>query len=206
MTGAIRAGAILTVDDVPSSRFAEKLAFLVDRDIPGVLFCWGEKIAGQEGLLIEALHRGYVLGNHSWTHPRFSQLSLSQARGEILETETALEGLHRRAGVPRAHRYFRFPYFDRGATPEQTEAFEALLVACGFEALHGPGTSWGCTFDQAEYRLSDTEALERITPGALGAGDVILIHDHETTHEVFFACVEAYRRLGLGFTLPCPAH
>lgn len=198
-------GAVLTVDDVPSSRFAEKFAFLVHRGIPGVLFCWGEKMAGSEDLLVEALHRGYVLGNHSWTHPRFSDLSLRQARGEILETESALETLHLRAGVPRTRRYFRFPYFDRGATPDQAQAFEDLLAACGFEALNGPGTSWGCTFDQAEYRLTGPEALGRITAQGLGRGDVILIHDHEDTHDVFFACVDAYQRLGLQFCLPCPA-
>jgi len=205
--------SVLTIDDVPSRRFGDKLSLLVARGIPSVLFCWGEKIAGSEDLLVEALGRGFILGNHSWTHRRFSTLAASEAREEVMETEVALARIHAQAGVAWTTKYFRFPYLDRGTPGPQAQSLQELLRKAGYRGLvPGDGADSGCTFDQKEYHygqagspegLDQEEAiLARIRPGFPAPGDRILIHDHENTHEIFFRCIDGYRDLGLEFGLP----
>lgn len=210
----MNAPALLTIDDGPSARFAEKLEFLTRRRVPAVLFCWGEKISGNEAVLVDALRQGHILANHSWTHRRFSGLTLSEARREVLETEQALDGIHARAGLVWNRKYFRFPYLDAGGSTDQAEGFQALLRGAGYQPLpgqHGRIDS-GCTFDQKEYHYGVTGApdgldreeaiLARIRSGSPAPGDCILVHDHEATHELFFRCVERYLELGLTFAVP----
>jgi len=201
------APAVLTVDDVPSALFAEKLDVLAGRGVPAVLFCWGEKVAGHEDELVRALTLGYRLGNHSWSHPHFSDLSDAEARHQVEATEAVVDDLYRRAGVPRIHRYFRFPYLDRGRPEAQERFLQGLLGDLGFVSLAGgPGVfDSGCSFDQREYHYDGTneaDILGRVGPGSPGPGDVILIHDHEATHGLFFRCLELYQNLGLSFGLP----
>lgn len=203
----MNAPTLLTVDDVPSALFSEKLDYLAKRGVPAVLFCWGEKVAGHEVELVRALNLGYRLGNHAWSHPRFSDLSDAEARDQVVRTEAVLDEVHRRAGVPRVHRYFRFPYLDRGRPGAQERALQEYLGDQGFVSLDRPADRFdsGCSFDQREYHYDGTneaEILGRIGPGSPGPGDVILIHDHEATHGLFFRCLDQYRRLDLAFGLP----
>ncbi len=206
--------AILTIDDAPSPLFAEKLAWLRREKIPAVFFVWGEKAAGAEGLLVEALRAGYPLGNHSWTHPYFSELDDRSAREEIRKTEDLLSRLYREAGVDRERNYFRFPYFDRGGEEARVAAYQRLLAESDYTSIDAPGLRRDtlCDFDQKEYWLGKSGAPEgleapenimaRIGSGNPAPDAVILIHDHDYSHDLFFACVRRYRELGVTFTTP----
>jgi len=203
--------ALLTIDDVPSARFGEKLEWLTREGFPAVLFCWGEKMEGNEALLVQAIEAGFVLANHSWSHPRFSELTWDQATQEIVRTEDLLEDLYRRAGMARRHRSFRFPYLDPGSGAQEAR-LQGFLAGRGYQALPGllpQRADSGCTFDQQEYWLGNPAApdgldraetiLAKIGPGRPAARDVVLIHDHEYSHELFFECLTRYRALGLTF-------
>jgi peptidoglycan-N-acetylglucosamine deacetylase len=209
--------AYLTVDDGPSPLFSEKLEFLRERAVPAAFFCIGGEIAGKEDSLARAIDLGFELGNHAWSHRRFSELRLEDCVGEIERTDAALCGVYRLAGRPWARKLFRFPFFDIGK-PELGEAIQAALRALGYEPpeAQAAGTArWSpgpgrvdtlCGFDQMEYWVGKPEAprgLDR--PGAVLArigvegpsdGDIILIHDHQRTHSLFFECVEGYLRHG----------
>jgi peptidoglycan/xylan/chitin deacetylase (PgdA/CDA1 family) len=206
--------SILTIDDAPSHRFAEKLAWLTRENIPAIFFIWGEKVAGEEALLVQALRSGFPLANHSWTHPHFSDLDEKAAREEIEKTEATLERLYGEAGMVWDRKYFRFPYFDRGGDPDREAAFQGILADRGYvsadRSLVRRDTL--CDFDQKEYWLGNAAApegldraetiLARIGPGRPSADAVILIHDHECSHDLFFTCIEKYRQLGVEFTRP----
>jgi peptidoglycan/xylan/chitin deacetylase (PgdA/CDA1 family) len=207
--------AILTIDDAPSLLFAEKLAWLKKERIPALFFVWGEKAAKAEDLLKEALRAGFLLGNHSWTHPHFAELDYEAAREEIEKTDALLSRLHREASVPWDRKYFRFPYFDRGAAPVREAALQCMLEDYGYtavDAASGVRRDTLCDFDQKEYWLGNPEApdglesgraiMARIGPGQPEEDAVILIHDHEYSHDLFFDCIERYRELGLEFSLP----
>jgi peptidoglycan/xylan/chitin deacetylase (PgdA/CDA1 family) len=202
----------LTIDDAPSPRFGDKLGWLRREKVMALFFVWGERIAGNEDLLIQALQAGYRLGNHSWSHPYFSQLSFEEGCGEIERCEHALEALYAAAGQLWAPRYFRFPYFDRGGDPERVAAYQAYLAGRGYTAFRpqpGGPIDMACDFDQAEYWLGNPQApegldradtiLARIGEGRPGPGDIVLIHDHDYSHELFFECVRRYQASAYGF-------
>ncbi len=106
--------AYLTIDDAPSLDFVNKLDFLDSHHVPAVWFCQGNFMEQQPEYVIEAMRRGYVIGNHTYTHPHCSDISVDQCFAEIRATDAIIEELHRQAGVERKQRYFRFPYGDKG--------------------------------------------------------------------------------------------
>src|SRR3990172_9835105 len=99
--------AYLTIDDAPSPDFLNKLDFLDAKGITAVWFCQGNYMEQRPHMTIEAIRRGHIIGNHSYSHPHFTDLSLDQARAEIRSTDSILDELYHRAGVARRHRFFR---------------------------------------------------------------------------------------------------
>ena len=68
----------------------------------------------QPQMVIEAIQRGYIIGNHTYSHPHCSDLLVDQCFAEIRATDAIIEFLHEQADVERKQRYFRFPYGDKG--------------------------------------------------------------------------------------------
>jgi mannan endo-1,4-beta-mannosidase len=107
--------AYLTIDDGPTAATGRKLDFLVARKIPAVLFCTGSALERERAAAVDALKRGFVLGNHSYDHPHFSALPIEECLAQIRRTDAIIESIHAEAGVPRRAKYFRFPYGDKGS-------------------------------------------------------------------------------------------
>ena len=63
---------------------------------------------------IAAVRRGFVLGSHSYSHVRFSNLRMSKIRLEISKTESLLDEIYKEASVNRFVRLFHFPFGDKG--------------------------------------------------------------------------------------------
>lgn len=87
---------------------------LYKKNIPVVWFCIGQLIEARPEPLIEAIHRGFIIANHSYSHPAFSSISIEQSQEEIKRTDDLIDSLYQRAGVPRPAKWFRFPYGDKG--------------------------------------------------------------------------------------------
>lgn len=113
--------AYLTIDDAPSKDFRNKVDFLLENQIPALFFCNGEQMAKYENDLIYAIHHGYIIGNHSFTHPYFSDLTLEECRSEIRRTDDLVEQIYQKSGVERPGKFFRFPYFDPGGDASGAE-------------------------------------------------------------------------------------
>ena len=119
------AQAYLTIDDSPTYDTDQLTDFLVARDVPAVLFCIGTAYQdlhvpcqGMEQLpdpILRAIEKGFLIGNHTYTHRRSSELSFAEVVTEIEKIETLIEGLYKRAGKNRDHKLIRFPHIDRGA-------------------------------------------------------------------------------------------
>jgi peptidoglycan/xylan/chitin deacetylase (PgdA/CDA1 family) len=114
--------AYLTIDDAPSVDFLDKLNLLDRHGIPAVWFCQGNFMEQRPEMVIEAIRRGYIIGNHSYSHPSFETISTDQGFAEIRATDAIIDELHARAGIARRRRYFRFPYGNKGhdGDPAQT--------------------------------------------------------------------------------------
>lgn len=106
--------AYLTIDDSPSERTDDLVAFLKARDIQALLFCRGDHIAQRPDETIRAIQSGMVIGNHTYSHKRASELTFEQVCEEILKTEREIDLAYKKAEVLRPGKYFRFSYMDRG--------------------------------------------------------------------------------------------
>lgn len=61
-----------------------------------------------------ALNMGFDLGNHSYSHPHFSSITMFRARREIYQTDKLIKQLYYEAEIREYPRLFRFPYGDKG--------------------------------------------------------------------------------------------
>lgn len=105
---------LLTIDDSPSADTDRLTGFLAERDVFAILFCRGDRLSQNPDPVIRAIRKGFVIGNHAFSHRRFSSLSFAEGIEEIERTEALIDSAHAAAGVERPGKFFRFPYLDRG--------------------------------------------------------------------------------------------
>ena len=203
--------AILTIDDIASKNTPAIVDYLKEKNIPVIMFAWGEKVNEFYDNAVYALQNGAIVGNHSYSHPSFSQLSYNQGVEEIEKNEELLNKLYKDAGVERKYRPFRFPYGDKGG--QNKDALQAYLRDKKFSKLKDTQLTyewWGkrgldkdidtfWTFDFAEYNIrpgsefTEKDVWKRIEDldppyGAAllkdGNSHFILLHAHDETEEL----------------------
>lgn len=104
----------ITIDDGPSLNFRAKVDYLYEQNIPAVFFCIGKKIEKDPGAIVYAAEKGYLIGNHSYSHHRFSSLSVKDIIREIDKTDKLIEDIFQANNIDQQQRLFRFPYGDKG--------------------------------------------------------------------------------------------
>ena len=170
--------ALLTVDDFPSKNTKAMVDYFVEKGIKVIFFCTGENVEKYYEEALYALKKGMLVGNHSYSHPAFSALSVEEGIREIEECERVLDKLYQDAGVERKFRPFRFPYGDKGGGniggPKMAE-FQKYLKENGFHKVDDTkltypwwsefhldtdiDTFW--SFDFAEYRIWQEEGFTK---------------------------------------------
>jgi peptidoglycan/xylan/chitin deacetylase (PgdA/CDA1 family) len=209
----------LTIDDAPSSHMKKKVDLLLRHQIPTIFFCRGIYMPPHLDQVAYAIEKGFLIGNHSYTHPYFSDISFEEAKEEILKTEEQIEKAYHLAGCKRPHKLFRFPFMDKGKKrgEEHYQRLQDFLKAEKFEKISSPqvdqdiDVSW--TFDAREYALFDTKYMKKyglfkpqdfskkLERELKNPMDIVLFHDFETTHEVFAPMVEKLIAMNVTF---CP--
>ena len=94
--------AYLTIDDSPTKHTDELTDFLAERNIPAILFCVGGDYAdlgvpseGMESMpdpVFRAIQKGFLIGNHTYSHSRYSDMRYEDMVKEIEKTESIIEG------------------------------------------------------------------------------------------------------------------
>ncbi len=125
--------ALLTIDDYPSKNTPAIVDYLNEKGIKIIFFAVGKYIQEYPENAIYGLQHGMIVGNHSFSHPHFSELSLEECIKEIEENERILNDLYQKAGVERKYRPFRFPYGDKGGSNK--EALQKYLADHGFDKV-----------------------------------------------------------------------
>jgi peptidoglycan/xylan/chitin deacetylase (PgdA/CDA1 family) len=98
-------------------------------------------IPGRE-MLMEWAESGNDLGNHSYSHSDFNQLTTEQMEQEIVSGERSISEILRKVG--RTPRYFRFPMNHTGDTAAKHDAVAAFLTQRGYKLAV-------CTIDNEDY-------------------------------------------------------
>ena len=204
--------AILTIDDGASPNTPRYMEYLSEMKICPIMFFWGKHLENAYAQGIKALQMGAVIGNHSYSHPHFSDLSYEQCLDEIQRQEELLTKLYGDAGIERKYKLFRFPYGDKGG--QNASRLQQYLKDQGFHRVMDSAITYSWyrendlhldtdvfwTFDLQEYRLHHEEGFtvedmlrhmadpHPILGGSLLDTDslqIILIHDHTETEEKY---------------------
>ena len=165
--------ALLTIDDFSSPNTPALVDYLKEKGITAIFFAVGQNVEAYYEEAIYALKNGMIVGNHSYSHPAFSAISLQECIGEIEKCNQVLDRLYRDSGVERTWRPFRFPYGDKGGANKA--ALQQYFRENGFHKVddtHIPYPWWKeysmdtdidtfWTFDFEEYRLWQDPSFTR---------------------------------------------
>jgi cellulose synthase/poly-beta-1,6-N-acetylglucosamine synthase-like glycosyltransferase/spore germination protein YaaH/peptidoglycan/xylan/chitin deacetylase (PgdA/CDA1 family) len=96
----------LSFDDGPDRRWTPKiLDILKEKKAPGIFFVIGDQANRTPDLLKREYNEGHEIGNHTWTHPAFDDISRTQVKWELNLTQRLIEST---LGVKSL--FFRPPY------------------------------------------------------------------------------------------------
>lgn len=112
----------LTFDDGPDESWTDQvLDILKAYGVFATFFCIGEQVQAHTGVLRRMREEGHVVANHTWSHPRLTQISNEDLADEIERTSDVIE-----SAINLRPRLFRPPYGDLDALPYIIEASRAL--------------------------------------------------------------------------------
>jgi len=108
----------ITIDDAPSIHMHKKVDFLKKQNISALFYARGEFVEQHSEQIVYAIKNDFLIGNHSYSHPHFSTISLTACFDEIKKTEKLLDQCYAKAKIKRPMKIMRFPFGDRGGTHE----------------------------------------------------------------------------------------
>jgi len=170
--GAVPKKLAISFDDGPDPRWTPKiLDVLKEKRVPASFFIIGEEGAESPGLLRREYAEGHSIGNHTYTHPVFDEISPTQLRWELNLTQRLIEST---LGVKSI--LFRPPY----GIDHQPEYAEEVAQLPGAQEMGY--LIVGQKIDPHDWRqpygkqVPAQEIVDSVMQQA-NAGNVILFHD-----------------------------
>lgn len=169
---------ILTFDDGPSEKFDELLSYLIKNKYKAIFFCLEKnlEILKRQKQIIKAIKNGFLIGNHSYSHPNFNIISFKKAKEEILKTDRIIEEIYKKAKIKRPTKLFRFPFFRKGLF--NYFRIQKFLKKLGYRDIASSGHyDVRCSLDPRDWSIKTTseKAIKRILNAK--EGDIIDLHD-----------------------------
>ncbi len=224
--------AYLTIDDAPSKDFRRKVDYLSSKKIPAIFFCIGELLEKRPKVVIYAIKKGFIIGNHSINHPHFSTLTMEQCFEQIKKTDEIIDEIYKKAKVKRPIRVFRFPHLDKGGKNKKTA--QKILRKLGYkqpkfrnityrwykkeqnrdiDVYYSYDTyDWTTIDKKPEFGIKGLkEVLERMEENVPegsrgldynGSNEIIMMHDFVETVHMFKPMIECLLAKGIIFGLP----
>src|SRR5712664_542105 len=162
----------ISFDDGPDPRWTPKiLDILKEKKVPGVFFVIGDEANKRPEILKREYAEGHEIGNHTFTHPKFDEISHTQIRWELNLTQRLIESTLDVKTI-----LFRPPYgIDH--QPEYAEEVAQLPLAqeMGYLIV-------GQRIDPDDWSLRDSKPIpaKEIVDSVLrqaDKGNIILLHD-----------------------------
>lgn len=194
-----------TIDDGPTE-WTDDILRETGENGTVTLFCIGERLKKYRDYAVRTIEKGNVIGNHSYHHPHFSEISLDQAKREIELTDEEIGKVYRTAGISKYPKFFRFPYGDRGfreiringrvvrkGNPEKKYRIEEFLRDMGYKI-------YGWDVDTRDWDTHIPLSYILKTLDEVNAGDIVLLHERKrTVYDVLPYFVRRMKRRGYRF-------
>ncbi len=171
--GGVKNKIALSFDDGPDRRWTPKiLDVLKEKKVPGIFFVIGDQANRAPDLLKREYNEGHEIGNHTFTHPAFDNISRTQLKWELNLTQRLIEST---LGVKSL--LFRPPYgIDH--QPEYAEEVAQLPYPqeLGYIIV-------GQRIDPDDWRMTDEKKQRPAQEIAADVvrqaknGNVVLLHD-----------------------------
>jgi cellulose synthase/poly-beta-1,6-N-acetylglucosamine synthase-like glycosyltransferase/peptidoglycan/xylan/chitin deacetylase (PgdA/CDA1 family)/spore germination protein YaaH len=164
---------VISFDDGPDPRWTPKiLDILKEKGVPAAFFVIGDEANRSPDILKREYAEGHEIGNHTFTHPKFDEISKTQIKWELNLTQRLIESTIGAKSI-----LFRPPYgIDH--QPEYAEEVAQLPYPqeLGYIIV-------GQRIDPNDWRMPDEKhqiPAQEIVAGVLkqaDKGNIILLHD-----------------------------
>jgi peptidoglycan/xylan/chitin deacetylase (PgdA/CDA1 family) len=120
-----------------------KILFTLDKyKVKAVGFAIGNQIRDSDReLLTQFVNAGHIIGNHTYSHPNFNDLSVDAYSNDIAQGDKALQQWM------LGTKYFRFPFLTEGNSKVKRDAIQKFLVSINY--LNVP-----VTIDSEDWRFN----------------------------------------------------
>ena len=175
---------------------------------------------GRIALLRDWVKNGMILGNHTYSHPDFNQLTVEQFQEEITKGEVVTRELMKSRRPYQL--YFRHPATHTGDTREKKEAIEAFLAARGYKitphTIENSDWLFNVPYAQAlqkgdaelaqrlreaylDLTFAATDFAEKVSPQIFGREipQLLLIHSNDITSDCLDEILTRYEARGYQF-------
>ena len=195
---AVQPEIAITIDDLPvhapfppgvtpNEVNDQMIAALKAAGVPAIGFVNGVGVE-QHPETIQALRdwrsAGFVLGNHTWSHPFLSKLSLAEWEDELTKNEPLLAPLDGNTDW----RWFRYPFLDEGKDEAQNIAARQILAKHGYR-IADVTIGWGdWAFTPAWARCNaahDAAAISQLERMYLDAAKQNISITRESAHLLY---------------------
>ncbi len=170
----------ITVDDLPTVPYGvDELKMKITKDLVSVFKEYNipaigyvnegklyksEKLDSKEVALLEVwLSHGLELGNHTYSHFSYNNVTFEEYTTDLLKGEQVTRGLAKK--YKRDYQYFRHPFLHMGATKERADSLNAFLKEHRYIVAPVTIDNTDYLFAKAysdAYKAGDTELMKRI--------------------------------------------
>lgn len=199
-----RGEVAITIDDLPQNgpeygltrmqHMTRRLVHaIVSHRVPAVVFVNEAQLFTRPGqvdariaLLDAWAAAGIELGNHTFAHRSFREVTLAQFEEGVVRGETVTKMLAERHKLP--YRYFRHPYLDTGPGLETRTAFERFLTDRGYTiapvTIDPEDWMFGLLYSDAKTR-GDKAMMRRVADAYLAFADTALSYSEKYARALF---------------------
>lgn len=174
---------LITIDDAPDKHALEMAETLNDLDTNAIFFVNGHFIESQEGKeKLKKIHEmGFLIGNHTYSHPFLPDLSEEEQKEEIVKVNDMVEDI-----IGERPKFFRAP---NGANTDYTKQ---LAKEEGMTLMN-----WVYGYDwEPEYQSKEAITDIMLHTELLSNGANLLMHDREWTAAALSDIVTGLRDKG----------
>ena len=164
LTNSAQPEIAITVDDLPVHSpyppgatplgvSRQMIAALKAGHVPAIGFVNAVNVKDEPTMQVlrEWRAAGFLLGNHSWSHPHLSEISAGHFETEVTRNEPILKEL----GGGSGWRWFRYPFLDEGKNEAQRNAGRQVLAGHGYRVADVTMTFSDWAFTGAWARCND---------------------------------------------------